>query len=78
MAKDAIFPGSIAAGVTPWARLLTLAKDERRSREVRNSAVFWIAKSHRDPELRRTAIFWLGQSRDARAMAYFEEVLLPR
>lgn len=126
VAKDAIFPGTIAAGVTPWARLLTLAKNERRPREVRSSAVFWvgqgaaeaatkglqeivddpdgdrevrksavfalsqrpkdeavpalirIAKTHRDPELRRTAIFWLGQSRDARAISYFEEVLLPR
>ncbi len=126
VAKDAIFPGTIAAGVTHWARLLTLAKNERRSREVRNSAVFWvgqgaaeaatkglqeivddpdgdrevrksavfalsqrprdeavpalirIAKTHRDPELRRSAIFWLGQSRDARAISYFEEVLLPR
>jgi hypothetical protein len=125
-AKEAIFPATIAEGVTLWPRLLTLAKDSDRPREVRNSAIFWvsqaaqeaatvglqeivddptgdrevrksavfsisqrpkdesvpalirIAKTHRDPELRRTAIFWLGQSRDARAVAYFEQVLTGR
>lgn len=61
--------------------------------EVRKSAVFAlsqrpkdesvpalikVARGHRDPELRKTAIFWLGQSRDPRAIAYFEEVLLGR
>lgn len=125
VAKDALFPATIAQGVAPWAQLLRIAKDERRPREVRSSAIFWvgqgaaeaatkglqeiveadgdrevrksavfalsqrpkdesvpalirIARAHRDPEIRRSAIFWLGQSRDARAVAYFEEVLLPR
>ncbi len=60
-------------------------------REVRKSAVFSlsqrpadesvpalirIARTNRDKELRKTAIFWLGQSRDERAIGYFEEVLL--
>jgi hypothetical protein len=123
VAKDAIFPASIAQGVTLWPRLLTVAKDTRRPREVRSSAIFWvsqaageaatkglveivddpagdrevrksavfslsqrpkdesvpalirIARTHRDPELRRSAIFWLGQSRDPRAISYFEEIL---
>ena len=123
-AKDAIFPAMIAEGVTLWPRLLTLAKDAERPRDVRNSAVFWvsqaageaatkglqeivddptsdrevrksavfslsqrpkdesvpalinIARTHRDPEIRRSAIFWLGQSKDARAIRYFEEVLV--
>jgi hypothetical protein len=123
-AKDAIFPASIAEGVTLWPRLLTLAKDTDRPRDVRNSAVFWvsqaageaatkglqeivddprgdrevrksavfslsqrpkdesvpalinIARTHRDPEIRRSAIFWLGQSKDARAIRYFEDVLV--
>ncbi|HEX8673591.1 MAG TPA: HEAT repeat domain-containing protein [Longimicrobium sp.] len=39
-------------------------------------ALIRIARTHRDPELRRTAIFWLGQSRDPRALALFEEILL--
>lgn len=126
VAKDAIFPASVAEGVTVWPRLLTLAKDAERPREVRNAAVFWVsqgvgeaatkglqeivddptgdrevrksavfslsqrpkdesvpalirvARTNRDPQLRRAAIFWLGQSRDARAIAYFEEVLTGR
>lgn len=124
VAKDAIFPATVAEGVTAWPRLLGIAKDARRPREVRSSAVFWvsqaageeatkglreivdepeadrevrksavfalsqrpkdesvpalikIAKTHRDAEMRKTAIFWLGQSGDARAIAYFEDVLL--
>lgn len=125
-AKEAIFPAMIAEGVTLWPRLLTLAKDTDRPRDVRNSAIFWvsqaaqeaatvglqeivddpagdrevrkgavfsisqrpkdesvpalirIAKTHKDPELRRTAIFWLGQSKDQRAVEYFEQVLTGR
>ncbi len=125
VAKEAVFPATLARDTKPWPRLLEIAKDDQRPREVRNSAVFWlgqgtaeeatkglaeivdadgdrevrksavfslsqrpkdeavpallrIAREHRDPELRRSAIFWLGQTRDARALAYFEEVLLRR
>ena len=35
-----------------------------------------VARSNRNPEVRKQAIFWLGQSRDPRALAFFEEVLL--
>jgi HEAT repeat protein len=34
-----------------------------------------VARTHRTPEVRKQAIFWLGQSKDARALAFFEEVL---
>jgi hypothetical protein len=34
-----------------------------------------IARSQKNPEVRKQAFFWLGQSRDARAIAFFEEVL---
>jgi hypothetical protein len=34
-----------------------------------------VAKSNRSPEVRKQALFWLGQSKDARALAYIEEVL---
>jgi hypothetical protein len=34
-----------------------------------------VAKSHRNPEVRKQAMFWLGQSRDPRALAFFEDVL---
>lgn len=34
-----------------------------------------VARNHRDPAVRRQAMFWLGQSRDPRALAFFEQVL---
>jgi hypothetical protein len=35
-----------------------------------------VARSNRNAAVRKQAIFWLGQSRDSRALAFFEEVLL--
>jgi hypothetical protein len=32
-------------------------------------------KTNRNPEVRRQAAFWLGQSKDPRALAFFEELL---
>jgi HEAT repeat protein len=37
-----------------------------------------VARSHRNTEVRKQAFFWLGQSKDTRAVAFFEEVLLKR
>ena len=34
-----------------------------------------IAKNQRNPEVRKQAFFWLGQSKDPRALAFFEQVL---
>jgi HEAT repeats len=34
-----------------------------------------VARSNRNPAVRKQAFFWLGQSRDPRAIAFFEEVL---
>ncbi|MGH3116935.1 MAG: HEAT repeat domain-containing protein [Vicinamibacterales bacterium] len=34
-----------------------------------------IARGNRNPAVRKQAIFWLGQSKDPRALAFFEEVL---
>ena len=34
-----------------------------------------VARTHPQPEVRKKAMFWLGQSKDARALAFFEEVL---
>jgi HEAT repeat protein len=34
-----------------------------------------LARNHRNPAVRKQAMFWLGQSRDPRAIAFFEEVL---
>jgi HEAT repeat protein len=35
-----------------------------------------VASSHSNPAVRRQAMFWLGQSKDPRALAFFERVLL--
>jgi HEAT repeat protein len=37
-----------------------------------------LARSHRNPAVRKQAMFWLGQSKDARAIAFFEEILKGR
>ncbi len=34
-----------------------------------------VARTNRNPVVRKQAIFWLGQSKDARALAFFEEIL---
>jgi len=34
-----------------------------------------VAKSNKEPEIRKQAVHWLGQSRDPRALSFFEEVL---
>ena len=34
-----------------------------------------LARNHRLPEVRRQAMFWLGQSKDPRAVEFFEEIL---
>jgi HEAT repeat protein len=34
-----------------------------------------VARTHRNPAVRKQAMFWLGQSKDSRALAFFEEVL---
>jgi len=36
-----------------------------------------VARSNRNPAVRKQAIFWLGQSKDSRALAFFEEILKP-
>lgn len=34
-----------------------------------------VARTQRNPEVRKQAFFWLGQSKDPRALAFFEQVL---
>ena len=45
VAGEAIFPATIADSVVVWPRLLTLAKDDSRSRSVRTQAVFWVSQA---------------------------------
>jgi hypothetical protein len=37
-----------------------------------------VARSNRNPEVRKQAMFWLGQSNDARAVKFFEDILLKK
>jgi hypothetical protein len=68
---------------------LTLALEDPET-DVRKKAVFAlsqlpkdegvpklieVARSHRDAAVRKQAMFWLGQSRDPRALAFFEQIL---
>lgn len=48
VAGEAIFPATIADSVIAWPRLLTLAKDDSRSRSVRTQAVFWVSQAAGD------------------------------
>ena len=71
---------------------ITRALAEDPETEVKKKAVFALsrlprergvpllietARSNRNPAVRKQAMFWLGQSKDPRALAYFEEVLKP-
>ena len=33
------------------------------------------ARSNKNPAVRKQAFFWLGQSKDQRAIAFFEQIL---
>ena len=37
-----------------------------------------IARTNRNPEVRKQAMFWLGQSKDPRAIKFFEDILLKK
>jgi hypothetical protein len=37
-----------------------------------------VARNNRNPEVRKQAFFWLGQSKDPRALQFFEDVLLKK
>jgi hypothetical protein len=69
---------------------ITRALDDDPETEVKKKAVFalsqlpkeegvprliQVAKTNRNPEVRKQAMFWLGQSGDARALAFFQDVL---
>ena len=77
IAENAIFPAVLADSVTIWPDLLKMAKDEKVSRKVRRSAVFWlgqaagdaatrgltdlVADGDQDHEVRESAVFALSQ-----------------
>jgi hypothetical protein len=78
--------GSKAAGA------ITRAIEDDPETEVKKRAVFALsqlprdegvpllidtARRNRNPAVRKQAMFWLGQSKDPRALTFFEEVLRP-
>ncbi len=91
--NQAVFWVSQAAGDKATEGLKELVGDAAADRDVREQAVFAlsqrpadeavpallnIARTNKDPQARKRAIFWLGQSKDPRAIDYFESVLTKR
>jgi HEAT repeat protein len=75
------------------AETITSAINNDPETEVKKKAVFalsqlpkdegvplliQVARTNKNPVVRKQAIFWLGQSKDPRALQFFEEVLKPR
>jgi hypothetical protein len=73
------------------AQAITAAIENDPETEVKKKAVFALSqlpadegvpllikvtRTNRNPEVRRQAMFWLGQSRDPRALAFIEEILI--
>ena len=76
VAKEAVVVATLADSSTVWPALLRIAKDDRREREVRKSAVFWLGQAasdaaaalnglaedeNGDVEVRKQAVFALSQ-----------------
>jgi len=89
--KSAVFWVGQAVSERATLGLSELVEDDDVDLDARETAVFAlsqrpdaeavpalidIARSSPHPQLRRSAIFWLGQSRDPRALEWFEQVLL--
>lgn len=88
--EQAVFWVGQAAGDAATRELSALVDEADADLRVRERAVFAlsqrpadeavpallrVADSSPSPRLRRSAIFWLGQSKDPRALSYFERVL---
>lgn len=88
--QQAVFWVGQAAGAAATRELSALVDESDADITVRERAVFAlsqrpadesvpalirIAGSSPSPRLRKSAIFWLGQSKDPRALTYFERVL---
>jgi hypothetical protein len=87
--SQAVFWVGQQAGEKAAEGLREVVGEAKLDRDVRLQAVFAlsqhkdggvpmlidIAKTSKDPEVKKQAIFWLGQSRDKRALDYFEAIL---
>jgi HEAT repeat protein len=79
-AQQAVFPATLADSVVVWPTLLRIARNERRPRDARTQAVFWlgqmageaatkglndlVGEDDLDREVRKQAVFALSQQRD--------------
>lgn len=77
VAKEAVFPATLADSITVWPALIRLARNEERPRDVRTNAVFWLGQAAGevataqlddivrddgvDREVRKQAVFALSQ-----------------
>ena len=88
--QTALFWLGQVAGAEATAHLEEVAMSDD-DRKLRDQAVFSLsqlpdnsgvpallrlARTNDDPKVRKSAFFWLGQSKDPRALALFEEVLI--
>lgn len=88
--NQALFWLGHKAGEKSLGVLKDVAERDDADTEVQKHAVFVIsrrpveeavplliklARTHQKPEVRKQAIFWLGRTGDARALAFFEEIL---
>lgn len=80
VAEQAILPVTLADSVTPWPRLLGVARNADRPRSVRTQAVFWLGQAageaatrdlaevaedrDGDREVRKAAVFALSQQKN--------------
>ncbi|MBI3792283.1 MAG: HEAT repeat domain-containing protein [Gemmatimonadetes bacterium] len=76
VAREAIVVATIADSSTPWPALIRIAKDDKKERELRKQAVFWLGQAagdavapldalarddDEDIEVRKQAVFALSQ-----------------
>lgn len=88
-AKDAVFPVAIADAVV-LPRLVSLAQNRDRNREVRESAIFWIGElgeddvidmlvdlidADPDPEIRERAVFAISRNHTPRASQVLRDIV---
>ncbi len=82
--RDAILPVTLADTVVVWPRLLRIARDDSRPRQVKQQALFWIGQAAADKvsppetrynkhgtddeEIRKSAVFALSQRRREEAV----------
>ncbi len=90
VAKDAIFPATLARDVVIWPGLLDIARDRSCREDVRKSAVFWLGQitgekaskglakladdDDLDLEVREAAIFALSQRKERKSTRHLMKI----